>query len=48
MVRMTVTSLHQTSAGRMIFGRLDGTPAPPTRSPAAADGPARKGDTRVG
>jgi hypothetical protein len=31
MVRLTVTSVLQTSAGRMIFGRLDGVVAQPTR-----------------
>ncbi|MHC4696365.1 MAG: PIN domain-containing protein [Planctomycetota bacterium] len=30
-VELTVTSVLQTSAGRMIFGRLDGTPAPDRR-----------------
>jgi len=30
-VHLTVTSVLQTSAGRMIFGRIDGTPAPEGR-----------------
>ena len=30
-VTLTVTSVLQTSAGRMIFGRLEGTPLPPRR-----------------
>jgi uncharacterized protein YacL len=38
-VRMTVTSVLQTSAGRMIFGRLD-APAPPAR--AGVSGPPRE------
>ena len=33
MVRLTVTSVLQTSAGRMIFGRID-HPAPTPRTPA--------------
>lgn len=35
-VALTVTSVLQTSAGRMIFGRLDGTPAPERRRPRPA------------
>lgn len=35
-VALTVTSVLQTSAGRMIFGRLDGTPAPDRRRPKPA------------
>ena len=35
-VALTVTSVLQTSAGRMIFGRLDGTPAPERRRPKPA------------
>ncbi len=34
-VDLTVTSVLQTSAGRMIFGRLDGVPAPERRRPRA-------------
>ena len=30
-VTLTVTSVLQTSAGRMIFGRPEGTPLPPRR-----------------
>ncbi|MFH1108199.1 MAG: hypothetical protein V1790_03240 [Planctomycetota bacterium] len=30
-VDLTVTSVLQTSAGRMIFGRLDGVPVPERR-----------------
>ena len=37
-VRLTVTSVLQTSAGRMIFGRLDG-PVPGNRSAAGAGAP---------
>jgi uncharacterized protein YacL len=33
-VELTVTSVLQTSAGRMIFGRLDGTPTSERRRPA--------------
>jgi hypothetical protein len=40
-VTITVTSVLQTPAGRMIFGRLESrtpTPAPPTRPAGAGDG----------
>jgi uncharacterized protein YacL len=37
-VRLTVTSVLQTSAGRMIFGRMDG-PAQPAKSVAGAGAP---------
>ena len=36
-VRITVTSVLQTSAGRMIFGRIDVTGPPPTANRPAAD-----------
>jgi len=36
-VTLTVTSVLQTSAGRMIFGRLDGVPAPERRRPYRAE-----------
>jgi uncharacterized protein YacL len=43
-VRLTVTSVLQTSAGRMIFGRLDGIPTPsPSRPSAPSEFPARPG-----
>jgi uncharacterized protein YacL len=42
-VRMTVTSVLQTSAGRMIFGRMDGPG--PTLAPAGQGG-SRPGDSR--
>jgi uncharacterized protein YacL len=32
-VKLTVTSVLQTSAGRMIFGRMDGIASPPTTKP---------------
>jgi uncharacterized protein YacL len=34
-IRLMVTSVLQTSAGRMIFGRIEGTPPPPGSSRAA-------------
>jgi uncharacterized protein YacL len=47
MIRLTVTSVLQTSAGRMIFGRMDGTlgPGGPARSVSthAQDNPGRQG-----
>jgi uncharacterized protein YacL len=36
-VGLTVTSVLQTSAGRMIFGRLDGAPVPERRRPRPAE-----------
>lgn len=42
-VRMTVTSVLQTSAGRMIFGRLDGVLGPGGRGPSAG-GPVAHGE----
>ncbi len=50
MIRLTVTSVLQTSAGRMIFGKLDGVlppsanPPGPPASPTAAPAPGRIGD----
>jgi uncharacterized protein YacL len=35
-VGIVVTSVLQTPAGRMIFGRLDGKPAPPPPGPTTA------------
>ncbi len=40
MVKITVTSVLQTSAGRMIFGRLEGAPGPGTR-PVGNNAPPR-------
>jgi uncharacterized protein YacL len=42
-VRLTVTSVLQTSAGRMIFGRLDGLPTPPP-GPSRPMGPSGTGE----
>lgn len=42
-VALVVTSVLQTSAGRMIFGRPEGTPIPPRR-PRARAGPAPSGE----
>jgi uncharacterized protein YacL len=48
-VRLTVTSVLQTSAGRMIFGRLDGPPARPAPAhsgPTSHENPGRTGTDR--
>jgi hypothetical protein len=49
-VHLTVTSVLQTSAGRMIFGRFEGTPPPTVRPPGQPnihpDGPGPVRDTR--
>ena len=42
-VRLTVTSVLQTSAGRMIFGRLDPPSGPGPDQPARGPGPSRAG-----
>lgn len=48
-VRMTVTSVLQTSAGRMIFGRLDGPPGPSAGRPSQQGNLDRSGqDQRAG
>jgi uncharacterized protein YacL len=39
-VGITVTSVLQTNAGRMIFGRIEGRPAAPTEKPRAETSPA--------
>ena len=51
-VDITVTSVHQTTAGKMIFGRVDDRPEPGTIARQAAaggrvDGSARGNDAGV-
>jgi uncharacterized protein YacL len=51
LVKMSVTNVLQNSAGRMIFGRLDGVVSEPTGRPQHASpggGPGRVGDSRSG
>jgi uncharacterized protein YacL len=46
-VRLTVTSVLQTSAGRMIFGRLDAPTPPPAARTANAAGPSHETQGRT-
>jgi uncharacterized protein YacL len=47
-VDLTVTSVLQTSAGRMIFGRMDGTPVSDRRRPQRTERPDRNERTGAG